>query len=88
MERLAVRVLPLIVFIAMTSAVSAKQATPPAAPEVADAAKPIKIGAVMPAGAQVIAQPNGAYGIVIENSRVIVVEPKSRKVIEILDSGT
>ncbi|WP_460451355.1 hypothetical protein [Alsobacter sp. SYSU BS001988] len=82
------RALPLIMFIALTSAVSAKPATPPAAPELADAAKPVKIGAVMPAGAQVIVQPNGAYGIVIENSRVIVVEPKSRKVIEILESGT
>jgi hypothetical protein len=88
LERLAVRALPLIMFIALTSAVSAKPATPPAAPELADAAKPVKIGAVMPAGAQVIVQPNGAYGIVIENSRVIVVEPKSRKVIEILESGT
>lgn len=79
--------LVLAVIALATPALAASKTPPVGQVETSSVAQPIKVGAVLPAGAQVIIQADGAYGIVIDQSRVLVVEPKSRKVIEILDSG-
>lgn len=71
--------------IALQSAALAKSPTVRAEPASLDHA--IRVGAVLPDSAQIIAQPNNAFGIVIEQSRVLVVDPKTRKVVEILESG-